>query len=65
MKPWHVHFIMAAVFVAAGVGVLFLNTGMSRYVGALFAILFGARRIAVGISERRAAQREISVTDPK
>jgi hypothetical protein len=56
MKPWHVHFIMAAVFFAAGVGVLFVNTGISRYAGALFAVVFGARRVAVGIAERRAAQ---------
>lgn len=40
---------------AAGVGVLFFNTGMSRYVGALFAVIFGARRLAVGIAERRVA----------
>ena len=56
MKPWMIHFIMAAVFFAAGIAVVFLNTGMSRWIGALFAILFGARRIAVGIAERRAAQ---------
>jgi hypothetical protein len=56
LKPWMVHFVMAAVFFAAGIGVLFLNTGMSRWVGALFAVLFGARRIAVGLAERRAAK---------
>lgn len=65
MKPWHVHFLMAAVFFAAGIGVLFVNTGFSRYAGALFAVLFGARRVFVGITERRAALREISVSDPK
>ena len=64
MKPWHIHFIMAAVFFVGAVVVLFLNTGVSRYVGALFAVLFGARRIAVGISERRAAMSQ-SVNDPK
>lgn len=52
---WRVHFIMAAVFFAAGIAVLFLNSGFSRIVGAIFAALFGARRIAVGIAERRAA----------
>jgi hypothetical protein len=55
LKPWMIHFVMAAVFFAAGIAVLFLNTGISRWVGAAFAILFGARRIAVGIAERRAA----------
>jgi hypothetical protein len=53
---WHVHFVMAAVFVACGVAVLFLNTGSSRIIGALFAVIFGARRIAIGIAERRAAK---------
>ena len=64
MKPWHVHFLMAAVFFVGGVGVLFLNTGVSRYVGALFAVLFGARRVAVGIAERRAAMSQ-SLNAPK
>ena len=50
-----IHFVMAAVFFAAGIGVFFFNRGPSKYVGILFAVLFGARRIAVGLAERRAA----------
>jgi hypothetical protein len=55
MKPWMVHFIVAAVIIAAGIAVFLFNRGTSRYVGVVFAVLFAARRIFVGITERRAA----------
>jgi hypothetical protein len=66
VKPWMIHFVMAAVFFVAGIAVLFFNTGISRYVGAVFAVIFGARRVAVGIAERRAAAAaQDSITAPK
>jgi hypothetical protein len=55
--PGRIHFIMAAVFLAAGISVFFIDGGKSRIAGAIIAFVFAGRRIAMALRERREANR--------